>query len=1181
MSDFVHLHLHSEYSLLDGACRIKDIPQRAAECGHTAVAITDHGVMYGAVAFYNACKSAGIKPIIGCEVYVAQKSRFDKTNSSEGNFNHLVLLCKDSVGYENLIKLVSKGFTEGFYSKPRVDKEILREYSEGLIALSACMAGEIPRLISKGNFEEAKRVALEYSEIFGEDNFYIEIQNHGLQEEISLLGMLSKLSKECDIPLVATNDCHYLRKSDAQTQAILLCVQTNNVITDGRPIGFETDEFYYKTTEEMSELFSQYEGALENTLKIAERCNFDFDFGKTFLPTFRCPNSMSAAKYLRTLTEKGFESKVADKIITFEKHSKTAYRERIEYELRVIEDMGYSEYFLIVQDYVNFAKSHKIPVGPGRGSGAGSIVAYLIGITDIDSIKFELLFERFLNPERVSMPDIDVDFCYSRRDEVIKYVFEKYGNDHVSQIITFGTLAAKAAVRDVGRAMGMSYSDVDAVARAIPRELDITIEKALKTPELKEMYDSSEKVKQLIDTAMGLEGMPRNASVHAAGIVITDRPLNSYVPLAVNNGTIVTQYDMDTVAKLGLLKFDFLGLRYLTIINDACLQISEKNNDFDIDKIPLDDKATYELISRGNTSGIFQLESSGMKQTLTNLRPENIDDILAAIALYRPGPMDSIPKYIECRHNPSKVTYKTPLLEPILSSTYGCVVYQEQVMSIFRELGGYTYGHADIVRRAMSKKKASVLEAERESFILGAAQRNISKTLANELFDDMSSFANYAFNKSHAAAYAMISYRTAYLKTHYTKEYMAALLTSVLDNPGKIGEYISECQKLGIKVLPPDINHSMMHFSVDGDDIRFGLLAIKNVGKQFIAQIIKERKNGEYRSFEDFSERLSSCDINKRQVEALIKSGSFDKLGVFRSRLIAVYQQILDSSSQKSRGNIEGQLDMFSTLSNQIEAPRFQYPDIPEFSMRELLMMEKASSGMYFSGHILDGYTEHIKALAITPISELVEELSGEDPDSFDKKKIATAGVISSVSLKKNRREERMAFFMLEDRYAEIECVIFAKQFQSFSELIHIDTPIYIEGQLSVQDESWKIIVNSVRGLLENGVSARGEGVGNAVSDKNKHSYRYELPISDNSMKSSQPYTIPSKIYLRFPDTDSIEYKKTINLLDIFSERGSTEVILYDSSKREYLTNTRIADANETLLEEFKELLGEDNVVCR
>ena len=1179
MSGFVHLHLHSEYSLLDGACRISEIPLRAKECGHSAVALTDHGAMYGVVAFYNECKKHGIKPIIGCEVYVAQKSRFDRTSENSLNRpNHLVLLCKNETGYKNLIHMVSKGYTEGFYSKPRVDIELLRDHSEGLIALSACLAGKIPSLLSNGEYSEAKQYAEMMSEIFGEENFYIELQNHGLSEQIQVLPMLAKLAEECGLPMVATNDCHYLRRENAQTQAILMCIQTNSVISDGRPIGFETDEFYYKTTDEMKMLFGKYKGAIENTVKIAERCNFDFEFDDIKLPKFPVPSGNSGS-HLRKLINDGINRRAEDGTLIIGANEEKIYADRIEYEVSVIEQMGYSDYFLIVQDYVAFAKSQNIPVGPGRGSGAGSLVAYLLGITDIDPIKHQLLFERFLNPERVSMPDIDIDFCYNRRDEVIQYMFDKYGNDHVAQIIAFGTLAARAAVRDVGRALGMSYSEVDSVAKAIPKEMGITLKSAMRQKDLKAMYEASNDVKKLLDTAMEIEGMPRNITVHAAGIVVTDRPVSEYVPLSVSNGAIVTQFDMDTIARLGLLKFDFLALRYLTIIDEACEAIKESHPDFELTVIPTDDKKTFDLISNGNTLGIFQLESSGMRQMLTDLKPDCLDDIIAAIALYRPGPMDSIPQYIEARHNPDKIKYAHPLLEPILSSTYGCTIYQEQVMSIFRNIAGYTYGHADVVRRAMAKKKADVLNAERESFLEGALANGVSNEIAENLFDDMASFANYAFNKSHAAAYAVISYRTAYLKAHYTCEYMAALITSVLGDFTKLAEYITECAKHGIKVLPPDINKSRMFFhALDDKNIVFGMLALKNVGKQFIDNIILEREHGKFKSFEDFISRMSEYDINKRMVEALIKAGCFDGLGVYRSRILNSYEKLIDLNSQKSRSNLTGQLDMFSALSGQDDlVPKFEYPEIPEFSLSEKLKQEKESTGMYFSGHLLDSYSKELSAVDTTEISDI---LAMEDIN--EKHPVKVAGIISSVSVKTTRKNEDMAFITIEDKYGEIECLVFPKQYAFNSYKLRVDVALLITGNLSLrEDEAPKILVSDIYELTDN---AHFDEKRNSEIDRQK-----ELPsksLSDISAVSSTPKNTDrisvynaKKIYLRVPDTSSVEYFKAKNIVDIFE--GNQTVIFYDLSEKKYLSYDKGISLSEYLLNELCDILGKENVALR
>ena len=1178
MSEFVHLHLHSEYSLLDGACRISEIPKRAKECGHDAVALTDHGVMYGAVSFFQACRAEGIKPIIGCEVYVAGSSRFDKTIYADGTgkYNHLVLLCKNDVGYRNLIYMVSKSFTEGFYSKPRVDMELLRAHSEGLIALSACLAGKIPSLLLAGDYAAAVEYAKTMSEIFGEDNFYIELQNHGITEQIQILPQLVKLAEECELPLVATNDCHYLRRENAQTQAVLMCIQTNTVITDGKPIGFETDEFYYKNTAEMKMLFGKYGGAIENTVRIAEMCNFEFTFDDPKLPTFKTPNGFSSAEYLRRLTYEGLERRLADGTLVFEPQGEQVYRDRIEYELSVISSMGYDDYFLIVQDYVGFARSRDIPVGPGRGSGAGSLVAFLTGITDVDSIKFDLLFERFLNPERVSMPDIDIDFCYNRRDEVISYMYNKYGDEHVSQIIAYGTLAARAAIRDVGRALGMSYSEVDPVARAVPHEIGVTLKDALKLPELRTLYEGSEAVRKLVDTAMELEGMPRNITVHAAGIVVTDMPVSKYVPLATSNGTIVTQFDMDTIAKLGLLKFDFLALRYLTIMKDACNYVCERIPDFDITRIPFDDKKTYELISSGATLGVFQLESAGMRQMLSELRPESLDDIIAAIALYRPGPMDSIPQYIEARHNHDKIKYAHPILEPILRSTYGCIVYQEQVMSIFRVMAGYTYGHADIVRRAMSKKKADVLNAERDSFIAGAESNGISTDVAEGIFDDISSFASYAFNKSHAAAYAVISYRTAYLKAHYPCEYMAALMTSVLGNLTKLAEYIGECGKYGIRVLPPDINQSRMYFHPHGNDIVFGMLALKNVGKQFVENIIRERASAPFVDFEDFIQRMADYDINKRMVEGLIKSGAFDSLGTYRSRLLASYERLIDIRAEKNKSNISGQLDMFSTVTGVSETiPRFEYPPLPEFPLKEMLMLEKESSGMYFSGHMIDSYSEHVAHIDPQNISDVLDT-----ENIKEKQTVKLCGIISSVTPKTTRKNEKMAFIKLEDRFGEIECLIFPNKYAECYPYIRLDAAIYVEGTVSLrEDEAPKVLVNIIDELIENG-KYRAEMEKQAEREKNRaEAAKAASRVPSAAIGNNAPPNRITKIYLRVPDLACKEYLKAKNIVDIFE--GNVKVIFYNSKTKEYSAYTSGLAVSEYILSELRQILGNENVVVR
>lgn len=1166
MGDFVHLHLHSEYSLLDGACRISEIPKRAAECGHKAVALTDHGVMYGAVAFFRACKENGVKPILGCEVYVAAKSHLGKSADAENKSDHLVLLCKDEVGYRNLIYLVSVGFTAGFYSKPRIDMALLREHSEGLIALSACLAGRIPRLLLAGDYAGALAYAREMKELFGKDNFYIELQNHGLEEQRRLLPLLVQLAKECELPLVATNDCHYLRREDAQTQAILLCIQTNSVITDGRPIGFETDEFYYKNTEEMQALFGAYEGAIENTCKIAEMCNFEFCFDKHYLPKFPCPDGTSAKWLLEKLAREGFEKHIEAGKIGFEKHSREEYEDRLTYELSVIDKMGYDDYFLIVQDYVNYARGHGIPVGPGRGSGAGSLVAFSVGITDVDPLRFDLLFERFLNPERVSMPDIDVDFCYVRRDEVIAYVIERYGNDHVSQIATFGTLAAKAAIRDVGRAMGMSYAETDAVARTVPKEPDITLSDCMKRSAFREIYESSDGVRRLIDTAIKLEGMPRNVSIHAAGIVITDLPLTAHVPLAQSGGVTITQYDMTTIAELGLLKFDFLALRNLTVIHEAEMQVRENEPDFDIEKIPLDDSTVFSMIAAGNTSGVFQLESGGMRQMLVNLAPDCFEDIIAAISLYRPGPMDSIPTYIENKKDKSKIHYVTPLLEPILAPTYGCIVYQEQVMEIFRNVAGYSFGHADVVRRAMAKKHADELEAERVGFLEGAMKNHISREDAEKLFDSMADFASYAFNKSHAAAYAVISYRIAYLKKHYPREYMSALLGSVQGNMGKVAEYIAECGKMSIGVLPPDINKSEILFHVDGNNIRFGLLALKNIGRQFAEQILRERRERPFASFDDFVSRMSHFDMNKRQVETLIKAGTFDSLGIYRSRLLASCDKVIETANEAGRGNLEGQLDMFSMVpADFYQKPAFAYPDIPEFSPRELLMLEKECSGMYFSGHLLDGYSKHIASLSVTSLADLTDP---EKQEMFpEKKRVTIAGIISNVTLKTTKNDEKMAFFTLEDKFSSVECIEFSKTYTSYGHFTHVDSAVAVTGTVSARDDDLRILVNLMQELIENGsyheravVMPSKQAESTTVSSKNK------LVLHPGG-----------KLYLRVPSMKDILAQKAVNLVEIFE--GTTQVIFYDAERASYAAFRSRMDLTPFTFSELQILLGEENVI--
>ena len=1179
MERFAHLHLHSEYSLLDGACRVADIPRRAKEMGQDAVAITDHGVMYGVVEFYRACVKEGVKPIIGCEVYVAKRSRFDKVHDLDSSSYHLVLLCENETGYRNLIRMVSLAFTEGFYSKPRVDMDLLRQHHEGLIALSACLAGYIPRHIVSGEYEEAEKYAREMRGIFGEDHFYLEIQDHGLEEQKTVNRAILDISEKTGIPLVATNDVHYLRRGDAESQAILMCIQTNNVITDGRPIGFETDEFYMKSTAEMERLFADYPGAIANTAKIADMCDFHFTFGETQLPRFRPEDGSEPAAYLTRLAWEGLAARVdAGHIIYTAGREESQYRERVEYELSVIEKMGYCEYYLIVWDFVRHSKSVGIPVGPGRGSGAGSLVAYLLGITDIDPLRFDLLFERFLNPERVSMPDFDIDFCYDRRDEAIAYVREKYGADHTAQIITFGTMAARAVIRDVGRALGMSYADVDEVARQIPRTLGITLADALKLDGLKKMYDEDPDVRRLVDTAMALEGMPRHASTHAAGVVITEKPISEYVPLAVNNTIPVTQFDMNTVADLGLLKFDFLALRYLTIISQAEAQIRENHPDFDISAIPVDDRRTFDLITAGKTEGVFQLESGGMRQTLMQMKPERIDDIIAAIALYRPGPMDSIPKYIENSRDRSRIRYATPLLAPILDVTNGCIVYQEQVMQIFRVVAGYSLGRADIVRRAISKKKLSVLESERVSFLSGAAERGIDEGAAADLFEEIVGFANYAFNKSHAAAYGVLSYRTAYLKAHYPREYNSALLTSVLGSADKMAEYIAECARVGIGILPPHVNESDRDFHVDGKNIRFGLLALKNLGRPFVESLLAERKRGgKFASFDDFMHRMGDTISNKRQLEMLIKSGALDGLGAKRSQLLTVYETVLDARSAANRQSVAGQLDLFSTpaaVEDSPAIPAISLPDIPEYSARDLLALEKDSSGLYFSGHILDDYSRHVEqiqpdAIASIKASFTADEMEEESvPDAggkqyTDKQSVKIAGIIARRQNKATRGGEQMAFLTVEDRTGEIEVIVFAKSLETFGASLLLNEAVVISGTISLrEEEDPKILLRSAKLLSDNASFVPPKSSAPAAS------------TPQDSKKS------PAKLFLKVDSMDSELYKRAESFIGIFP--GTFPVVFYDASAGKYFRADGYGvELNDFVLRELRCILGDDAVICR
>ncbi len=1203
---FVHLHLHSEYSLLDGACRISEIPKTAAANGHSAVAITDHGVMYGVVDFYRACKKEGIKPIIGCEVYVALSSRFEKTKS-EAARNHLILLCKNEKGYKNLIYMVSKAYTEGFYTKPRIDMELLRGHSEGLVCLSACLAGYIPQMILSGDYEKALAYAVELDALFGRGSFYLEVQDHGLDGQKEVAAALLKMHEETGIPLVATNDVHYLRRADADTQAVLMCIQTNTRVSDGRPFGFTTDEFYYKSTSEMERLFGAYPDACANTQKIADMCAFDFEFDKLYLPRFTPDDGTPPEEYLLSLARSGFEKKISSGEIVFtDEHPESEYRERIAYEHSVITKMGYAEYYLIVWDFIRAAKSKKIPTGPGRGSGAGSLIAYLCGITDVDSIKHNLMFERFLNPERVSMPDFDTDFCYDRRGEVIDYVAEKYGSDHVCGIATFGTLSAKAVIRDVGRALGMNYADVDAVAKAVPNDLHITLETAL-SGRLGKMCEENAEVKRLIDISKALEGMPRHVSSHAAGIVITDRPVSDYVPVAVSSGMAITQFTMETVAALGLLKFDFLGLRYLTIISNTEKQIRETEPDFNIKNIPLDDKAAYDIISSGKTEGLFQLESAGMKKLLMNMQPQNIEDIVLAIALYRPGPMDSIPLFLKNRAAPENVTYKCEALRRILGGTAGCIVYQEQVMQICRELAGFSFGRADIIRRAMSKKKSGEMEKERDAFIYGetredgtvvcegAIARGLSKEDAEEIFDTMASFAKYAFNKSHSCAYAYLSYRTAYLKAHYPQEYFASLISSVADNLNKSAEYIDEAKKTGISVLGPDINESLKTYHVViGEDgkksVRFGLLGIKNVGDAFLSQVIEERRgNGRFSSFIDFVKRMSAYELNKRQVESLIGSGAFDSLGVKRSALHSEYEHIIDLYVKRAHSMDADQLDLF-TIGNisasevRADDDEYDFPDIPELSTKEKLREEKEYTGMYFSGHPLDDYREFTDKYDIAKLGDILAAFSEDDIESndanesknaefVDKAPVKLCGIISAKTVKNTRSGTPMAFVTLEDRTADIEVVIFPKLYASLTHLIMKDTPVCVSGTLSVEeDKAPKVLANFI-GFISDGFPER----------KNVYAPAEEKPRQERTVQKKAPtepiFTDCKTIYLKVAKMEGELFDRVLALLSIYE--GGTAVIFYDESRAKYVKYNVGTAVRPNMLAYLKELLGEASVVLK
>ena len=1159
---FVHLHVHTEYSLLDGACRIGGLVQRVKDLGQSAVAITDHGVMYGVIDFYKACKAAGIKPIIGCEVYVAPRTRFDKVHELDSAARHLVLLCQNEVGYRNLSYLVSQAFLEGFYIKPRVDMDLLRAHSEGLIALSACLAGAVPRLLLGSNYEGAKAHALEMQEIFGEGNYYLEIQDHGIPAQREAAQGIFRLHRETGIPLVLTNDAHYLTREDSAMQDTLMAIQMGKTVDDPSRMRFETREFYIKSEEEMAALFPEYPEAVANTARIAERCQVEFEFGKYHLPEFKLPEGYTDGDaYFQKLCDEGFARRYPD--------APPAYRERLEYEMGVIRQMGFVEYFLIVSDFIHYAKSHQIPVGPGRGSAAGSMVAYCLRITEIDPMRYDLYFERFLNPERVTMPDIDVDFCIRRRQEVIEYVQRKYGPDHVAQIVTFGTMAAKGAIRDVGRALNIPYAEVDAVAKQVPSgpgALHITLDESIRLSKpLREAYEGDGTIRRLIDTAKAIEGMPRHASTHAAGVVITRRPVHEYVPLAKNDESVVTQYTMTTLEELGLLKMDFLGLRNLTVLDDAVKLVQAQEPDFSLENLPDHDPAVFQMLSEGKTSGVFQMESAGMTGVCVSLKPQNIEDITAIIALYRPGPMESIPRFIACKQNPEKITYKHPSLRPILEVTYGCIVYQEQVIRIFQDMAGYSLGQADMVRRAISKKKKDQIERERKAFIYGDPDRGIDGCIARgipeqvgqDVYDEIYDFANYAFNKAHAVSYAVVAYQTAWFKRHRTREYMAALLTSVLDSSEKVAEYIAECKDCSISLLPPDINESGASFTVSGENLRFGLAAVKGVGWGFVRDVLAEREKGPFRDFPDFCLRLFDHDLNKRVLENLIRCGAFDSMGVRRSQLLDAYEQLVDTIAQNKRKNLAGQFDLFGGGGDAMEtAPQLVLRDIPEFSRQERMTMEKETTGLYLTGHPMDEYRAAARACRAVPIGSITADFAREGgPERYaDGQKVTIAGVVTASKTRTTRSNSLMAYATLEDDTGALEVLIFSRVLGECSACLQENTPVVAEGRISVRDEKPpQLMCDSLRplqGAPESGPSAPAEPEAGKVR----------------------------KLYLRLPAREDPRWRHILRVLLMFP--GSEPLRAKFAAEGQW-TPAYPCQIHPLLLEELRGLLGEENVVVQ
>ena len=1147
---FVHLHVHSEYSLLDGACRISGMMDRVKELGQNAIALTDHGVMYGCIDFYKAAKAAGIKPIIGCEVYLARRGMDDKIHGVDNERYHLVLLCENNKGYENLCLLVSEAHSRGFYGKPRVDLALLREHHEGLIALSACLAGPVSRRLMAEDYDAAKEYAQQLADIFGPDHFYLEMQDHGIAEQKPVNQGLMRIARETGLPMVVTNDAHYLRKEDSKMQDVMMCIQMGTTLDDpDRKMEFQTEEFYLKSEQELRDLFPNCDEAFENTQRIADRCNVEFVFNEYHLPSFPVPAGYSNEEYFRKLCMEGFRERYPDQ--------PADYMERLEYEIGVISRMGYVNYYLIVWDFIRYAKEQQIPVGPGRGSGAASIVAYCLHITEVDPMKYALIFERFLNPERVSMPDFDTDFCQERRGEVIDYVTEKYGADHVAQIVTFGTMAARGAIRDVGRVLGFTYAETDVVAKQVPATPHITLKEALKaSPKLKEMYDADDRVRTLIDTAMSLEGMPRNTSTHAAGVVITAEPVRTYVPLSRNDETIVTQYTMTTIEELGLLKMDFLGLRNLTVIHDAQEQIRKINPGFSMDAIPDDDAQTFQMLAEGKTQGVFQLESAGMTGVCVGMKASSIEDITAIVALYRPGPMDSIPTFIENKLNHKKVTYKTPLLEPILKVTYGCIVYQEQVIEIFRSLGGYTMGQADNIRRAISKKKMKVIEEERKVFvygdekqgICGAMAKGVPERIAQSIYDEIVAFANYAFNKAHAVCYAVVSYQTAYLKCHYPKQYMAALMTSVLDSAPKVSGYIAECKELGIPVLPPDVNHSDDSFTVEADTIRFGLGAVKNVGRGLIRSMVAKRnEGGPFRSLEDLITRMGENELNKRAVENFIKCGAMDCFGHHRSELLAVYDSMMDSIALSRKKNLEGQMGLFSTMDTDTAAS-IPIPKLPEMQRTDLMLMEKETTGIYLSGHPMDDYRHLLRNTRVIPIGSLMEEENGYDDDQI----VSIAGVVQSVKMKTTRNNSMMAYVTLEDDTASIEMLAFSSVLSQYGGYLKENQPVVVIGRLSLRDDKEpQIVINRARPIED---YARYD----AVQEQEQHQRNGTL-------------------YLKLPTEESPLFGKIKAILNMFPGQNPVVVYFADTKQR----RGSKCSIDQRMLAELICLLGQENVVVK